>query len=296
MEWYAINNSEPVEGIRAKLVGLGLLGESVLINKKIPKVMDPMRVRDFSLDCVVDSEFGVLFGSGSFHHLTYFVCRDWADRLSHDYDLFVFDAHNDTKNSWGMGCASFIPWILEKTYAKDLFVVGVDHFLSIKPSIGDRVSFVKANNFGGCDMERFMGFVEGSRDDVYISVDLDVLKPSHASTDYNQGALSAGDLVDCLGVLGEEKRVVGFDINGHATRSEPDLRTVVSIASLVNVFEGVYPKRDLWQMIKYAEKGVPSSWFSRRFHKAKVGKAEFWDDYFKKNPEGLSGVSSFLAG
>jgi hypothetical protein len=51
-------------------------------------------------------------------------------------------------------------------------------------------------------------------DDVYISVDKDCLSHAYALTNWEEGLMSIGWLINALAVIKEEKNVVGMDITG----------------------------------------------------------------------------------
>jgi len=122
MEWRVMDNCKPVEGIREKLMERGILEDSRTIDKHISLWLNKDKIDRFTLDGAVENGFGILYGSSTYHHLTYFICRDWVDEISGEYDVFILDAHNDTCESDFIDCATFIPYILEKCNAVDAYM------------------------------------------------------------------------------------------------------------------------------------------------------------------------------
>lgn len=51
-------------------------------------------------------------------------------------------------------------------------------------------------------------------DDIYVSIDKDCLSRAHALTNWEEGLMSIGWLLNALSVIKEEKNVVGMDITG----------------------------------------------------------------------------------
>ena len=55
---------------------------------------------------------------------------------------------------------------------------------------------------------------------VYLSIDLDVLKKSEFSTDWDQGEMTLGGLLDAVKKLATSHRIIGIDICGGITAAQ----------------------------------------------------------------------------
>src|SRR5690606_21987523 len=59
--------------------------------------------------------------------------------------------------------------------------------------------------------------------EVYISIDKDVLHPSEAATNWDQGNMKLDELIDLLVFIYENKKVCGIDICGEQAPAPADL-------------------------------------------------------------------------
>ena len=160
----------------------------------------------------VDSFMGkvpvVVNGSGCYHHLTFGICCS----INRPFGYIHFDRHDD------LGCvtqdcvtmAGFVEPMLIHTKAEDYTMVG-----SYNDS-GKSIGFRSVDDWG----RRLPGLLDTLPDDVYVSVDLDVLDPETFFSGYDSGTMLPSQLMEALDMIGERKRVVGGDICGYRGSSE----------------------------------------------------------------------------
>jgi hypothetical protein len=175
-----------------------------------------------------------LYGSGDFHHLTAL----WLRQISQPFVLVSFDNHPDWSTlppRWS--CGSWITRALESSLLTRVAIWGCANFELNPPhrwfanhrglgsgrleawpwierfgaSARRRWSGINAQNW----KEKFAAFTAklgGS--DVYVTVDMDCLKPETAVTDWEQGLFTPEDLVWALTKLRQSAKIVGGDVCG----------------------------------------------------------------------------------
>lgn len=175
-----------------------------------------------------------LFGSGDFHHLTAL----WVRQFKEPFVLISFDNHPDWDTRpprWC--CGTWMNRALESAPLKKAIIWGCANFelnpphrwfanhaalrtgrLEVwpwierfGPSARRRWSGITAENWRG----RFAAFASGLSDSpVYITIDMDCLKPETASTDWEQGLFTPEDIAWALGKLREFTTIIGGDLCG----------------------------------------------------------------------------------
>jgi hypothetical protein len=175
-----------------------------------------------------------LYGSGDFHHLTAL----WLRQISKPFFLVSFDNHPDWQTlppRWS--CGTWISRALESSLLIRASIWGCANFELNPPhrwfanhralragrletwpwierfgaSARRRWSGINAENW----KEKFAAFAArlgGS--DVYVTIDMDCLKPETAITDWEQGLFTPKDLVWALNRLRESVAIVGGDVCG----------------------------------------------------------------------------------
>lgn len=129
-------------------------------------------------------------GTGDYHYISLF----WLERLSIPFTLALFDNHpDDQQTAFGGGLLSCGSWVEE---ARKL------------PSCQASVWIRKAD-----DLVR-LPEIAGP---VYLSVDLDVLSPEYARTDWDQGDMDLPTLASAIEGLMADHTVLGADICGGIT-------------------------------------------------------------------------------
>lgn len=179
-------------------------------------------------------------GHGRFHHFTYGLCRI-ADYISNRYCYVHIDHHWDSaryrenNNTNEIGCGSFVPYIMDNTHAESVVFLGVDvknrsmsllydnQAREINNSC-DSIAEMVDGEFDFEDLERLVSSIK--QDDVYVTIDLDVMNFKEVITGYDRGNLSRVGLFEALKLIREYKRIIGADITGYSSDNEDLERSV----------------------------------------------------------------------
>jgi hypothetical protein len=176
----------------------------------------------------------LLYGSGDFHHLSAL----WIRHLNQPVIVVSFDNHPDwdvRPPKWG--CGGWVNRALELPHVRRVSVWGCGNFecwwpwqffgnrraerrgdLEVHPWADDRPwkdrqrrGAILRENW----QERFQSFVADlTGANVYITIDLDCLRPDEAVTNWESGRFTAADLQWALKGLREKCLLIGGDICG----------------------------------------------------------------------------------
>lgn len=176
-----------------------------------------------------------VYGHGSYHHLTYGLCK-YASNISSAYSYIHIDHHNDSYRIKSdleksmLNCGNFVPYIFESTNAKDVLYIG-----SSKPGINDEPVYKLINNCGISMPENISGELNENEllanlnflscNDVYITMDLDVMDPREIITGYSRGSLSKEGLLKAISIIKNKKNIIGVDILGYSEVSNDVYRS-----------------------------------------------------------------------
>lgn len=132
-----------------------------------------------------------LLGSGDCHYVSLF----WLERMQEPFSLVLLDNHpDDQQTAFGGDILSCGSWVAE---ARKL------PFCKETIWIRDEADFALPE-----------------QDAVYLSIDLDVLSPDFARTNWDQGSMTMAQLCGIVRRLMEERRVAGADICGGISESQ----------------------------------------------------------------------------
>ncbi|MFH0752683.1 MAG: arginase family protein [archaeon] len=174
----------------------------------------------------IDRRKLVLYGSGSYHHYTYGLCKR-ADKISNNYLYIHFDHHTDYTSVMyekdyismkhgrptrsRLSCGSFVDQILTDTNASALFFVGsIPRNEDKDLHLGIRESTLESEE-GPAVLKKQISSLPN---EVYLSFDLDVMHISEIKTDYNQGIMTTELLLKTVEIIKENKNIIGADILG----------------------------------------------------------------------------------
>lgn len=130
-------------------------------------------------------------GTGDYHYQTLF----WLERIEEPFALVLFDHHpDDQAGAFGEGLLSCGGWVAE---ARRLPLLRSDLWIQ------------REEDFPALDTLPDLP--------VYLSVDLDVLSPAYARTDWDQGEMSLDALMAALRLLTLSRRILGVDLCGGIT-------------------------------------------------------------------------------
>ena len=175
-----------------------------------------------------------LFGSGDFHHLTAL----WLRQFEQPFLLISFDNHPDWDTRpphWC--CGTWMNRALESPLLKKVAIWGCANFelnpphrwfanhaalrsgrLEVWPWI-DRFGPSARRRWTGINAEnwqdQFAKFAAGvGESPVYVTIDMDCLKPETATTDWEQGLFTPQDIAWALDKLREFTTIIGGDVCG----------------------------------------------------------------------------------
>lgn len=131
-----------------------------------------------------------LIGTGDYHYITLF----WLERIDEPFSLILFDNHPDDQPAAFGGILSCGSWVGE---ARAL------------PFCKEEIWIRTAEDLRGAVAQSGADGLP-----VYLSIDLDVLSPAFAHTDWDQGKMALDELCEALTLLASSRRILGADICG----------------------------------------------------------------------------------
>ncbi|MBV8900568.1 MAG: hypothetical protein JOY92_10720 [Verrucomicrobia bacterium] len=175
-----------------------------------------------------------LYGSGDYHHLSAL----WLRQLSEPFTLVSFDNHPDWDTrppAWC--CGTWLNQAFKQRQLEAVVVWGCANFELNPPhrwfgnqkavASGRLILMPWRDRFGRSAQRRYPGIVAGTwraeftrllgqmRDrTVYVTIDMDCLRPGDAVTDWEQGLFTVEDVAWALNELRRETRVIGGDLCG----------------------------------------------------------------------------------
>lgn len=148
--------------------------------------------------------------SGDYHYMT----KLWTDKLSESFSLVLFDNHPDCqKPEFGniLSCGSWVGEMLESNgFLKEVFMFGVD------PELYAETKFFASR----ICLEQSARLLTGLEENVYISIDKDVLASDVVITNWDQGKMRQEDLLGMIRRIAERNMVIGVDICGECPESK----------------------------------------------------------------------------
>jgi len=149
-------------------------------------------------------------GSGNYHYVTYLLLSE----INRPFSLVLFDNHTDAKLTDGMsGLLSCGSWVAEAAarfpHLRQVLIVGVcaEQNLSSSESLGKTVLWPSVG-----EPQKLLSVIP--TEDVYISIDKDVLDRSFAVTNWDHGNMHLRELLAAMQTLVRQKNVLGIDVCG----------------------------------------------------------------------------------
>ena len=132
-------------------------------------------------------------GTGDYHYMSLF----WLERIREPFALVLFDHHpDDQPGAFGADLLSCGGWVAQ---ARKLPMMRTDLWIR-----------------DAADFPALAGLPDGLP--VYLSIDLDVLSPEDARTDWDQGVMRLEEeLLPALRMLSATRPVLGVDLCGGLT-------------------------------------------------------------------------------
>lgn len=158
-----------------------------------------------------------LIGSGNYHYITSL----FLSRMKQPFTLILFDHHTDTLQSPSEDLISCGSWVLEALQTNKLLkrvvIIGASEEAEhhVDSSIEGKVSlyskqFLRLHQHNA--LKKILKDIE--TDNVYISVDKDVLDTRDALTDWDHGTIRLPQVLRMIRAIIQTKTVAGVDICG----------------------------------------------------------------------------------
>jgi hypothetical protein len=191
-----------------------------------------------TLNRALPNSHGTAFlGSGDFHHISAALIARHGDRM---FDVVVLDNHPDNMRfPFGIHCGSWVRWVSAFPFVRHVHVLGItsndvaaahawgNYFMPLLRGkltnwcIGIDVSWAArlglANRFLSFDsmallLDRFAEVHGKTLFPTYLTIDKDVLSPSVARTNWDQGCMSEMEMLQAIALF--RRRLVGSDVTG----------------------------------------------------------------------------------
>lgn len=167
-----------------------------------------------------------LIGNGNYHYVTYVLLSE----IKQPFSLILFDHHTDLAGNSGLPLLSCGSWVGEalKTLPmlKHAVIVGArlpdGRQASILPGRVTVIPEQEACSLSAAEVAQAIRAALPVRT-IYISVDKDVLDREHAVTNWDQGGMTLGQLLDVIRELKRTHQVAGVDVCGELPLSPVDL-------------------------------------------------------------------------
>ncbi|MFH1064918.1 MAG: arginase family protein [Nanoarchaeota archaeon] len=218
---YGIERVRPIEG-----------NESLILNFCVP----PKTIENIISDSVDSKEKVLALSShGNYHHLTYGLCKR-ADKLSEKYGYIHIDRHNDLfgagddKDAEEIHCGRFVRRLCHDTNVgkqglrPDVLFIGtkVSLITGIMDPCAREFLFTGALDTSYSDLfYPVEAHLDRLPDDVYLTVDLDVLAPGEVRTAFDRGNMKAERLYEIVRMVKARKNIISADVVGYSNSDLP---------------------------------------------------------------------------
>lgn len=168
---------------------------------------------------------------GNYHYLS----KLWTDKIEKAFDLVVFDHHPDMQAPlFGpiLSCGSWIKDTIEaNSNLENVYVIGVNeelitedmrssHFGGSENAVSTKIHFITKQMLA--DKREVSDIVAEEqtsgdncrKNDIYISIDKDVLSENEYKTNWDQGDMSVEELLEMLEFICRRRNVIGIDVCG----------------------------------------------------------------------------------
>lgn len=199
--------------------------QKIFFDLDVSSYMSPKERIERAITSVLPSNGRVLavFGRGTSHYLTYGLCRR-ADNLSSQYGYIHIDNHSDDLAWYDYGPGSsrhmlgdderitggnFVRKIVSETNVTcpNVLFVGSNGHLQGAHSINGAALY-------GDTLSSLEKMLDVLPNDVYVSIDLDVMASQEIRTDFCQGSMRLDKLLAILGMIRAKKRIISADVCG----------------------------------------------------------------------------------
>lgn len=192
---------------------------------KSPDIILPEELREVVSNEVPQGKNLVMYGHGEYHHFTYGLCAEIADKQSSEYTYVHIDNHHDTywEHNGKFNCGSFVRRILGETNAKSVRYIGTappaQHVDVAIDGIKLKKGTMKSLGTREVAEKSLESLFDGTPEDVYLTIDLDVMPQRYVTTsageDWGVGMMDPGTLMKTVDFIKEKKNIIGADILGY---------------------------------------------------------------------------------
>lgn len=153
-----------------------------------------------------------LIGSGNYHYVSYILLKE----ITKPFTLVLFDNHTDLalkdQENKLLSCGSWVSFALKEIqYLQQVVIIGPTSLTSHQLH-EPRITIFPFNGKHHYSMKSILSSIRTQN--IYISIDKDVLSTSEAETNWDQGVMRLNTLTHFLKFLLDEKEVEGVDICG----------------------------------------------------------------------------------
>lgn len=160
--------------------------------------------------------------NGNYHYVT----KLFAEKIKVPFSLVLFDHHSDMQQPMIHELTSCGSWagemLLENPYLEQLILIGPNEksIEEISPECKKKLVCISMQEIENETIEKELPRIRMELP-AYISIDKDVLDRYGARTNWNQGSMSVTTLRRMLSDVFMHQKVIGVDICGECSLSEP---------------------------------------------------------------------------
>ncbi len=153
-------------------------------------------------------------GNGNYHYIAYL----YLAMIKEPFSLLHFDHHTDTQTSLFSELISCGSWLekalLQLPNLKHVVSVGVrnDQKKDIQPSYQEKIRCISEKEAVSLTWDSIEPLLK--EEDVYISLDKDVIRREETITNWDQGILSKKKILTFMESCLQRKNVIGIDVCG----------------------------------------------------------------------------------
>lgn len=151
--------------------------------------------------------------SGDYHYMT----KLWTDKIMEPFTLVLVDHHTDMQLPQVRGTLTCGDWVdavvKENRQLQKVIVIGPSReaYKDVPQGYLKKVELVSPSDFRLLLKGKLSLHDSGA---VYLSIDKDVLDPSSAVTNWDQGHMTLAELHRLVALLMDTKHVIGIDVCG----------------------------------------------------------------------------------
>ena len=211
-----------------------------------------------------------IYGHGGFHHYTYGLCNTIAKKRSDDYVYIHIDNHSDSYKNKNhlLDCGSFVMNILDAPKAKRAIFFGNNGYSDeINATQYSLVTNTKRTT------QNVLKIIP--QQDVYPSLDLDILAVTEIKTGFDQGSLELKHMLNIIRTIKSEKNMISADMLGYESKDKnflpcSDYTSLLTYAALAAEITGKDTK-ELKKLHTHFKNKKPSKTLQEEFEKITEG-------------------------